>query len=327
MKELDLIRAIAAREQKGRESLECGIGDDCAIFRPEQSEDILITTDMLIEHVHFDTRWHPPYLLGRKAAAANLSDIAAMAGEARYALLSVGMTPRQDTVWIDDFIEGFFSRLRDHDCTLIGGDTVASENLTLSVTIIGAVLQGAAVRRRGAAPGDIIYVSGPLGLAAAGLHYFKSGGRDNSQWPTSTKCHLDPNPRLDLARKLAGNDAVTSMQDVSDGIATDLRHICEASGVRAVIHSETVPGHEELYSFCTEYNIDPLSLQLGGGEDYELLFTLKQNEAEKMEREMSSDPDKKIYRIGIIEEGEGVHLRSADGEIVPARYKGYEHSA
>ena len=332
MREREFIQFIAGKCAGKHPHLRKGIGDDCAVFGNIPGKDWLVTTDMLVAGVHFDTSWHDPYLLGRKSLAVNLSDIAAMAGTPQFVLLSIAVPGEYDTSWIETYMAGFFSMLEEHNCVLIGGDTVSSEKLTLSVTVIGTATAGRAIGRDGARAGDAIYVSGPLGSAAAGLHLCQAGrftvtDTRGCKWQELLSRHLDPSPRLQLAQLLLNCGCVTAMQDISDGIATDLSHICTASRVAATIEEEALPAHGELLSMCGEMDRDPLHFQLRGGEDYELLFTVQSGREEELERLVASGgTGDKIYRIGRVGKGQGVTLLTRSAERVAIDYQGYEHS-
>jgi thiamine-monophosphate kinase len=238
MNEIDLVERI--RTQAGKSTLELGIGDDCAIYRPRANEDLLFTTDYLIEDVHFRRDLFPPDAVGHKALARSLSDIAAMGGEPRFCLLSLALPPSADQVWINQFLKGFLKLAKRCDTALAGGDLSRASKVTCDVMVCGAVPYGKALRRDGAQAGDWIYVSGPLG----------------KPWQT----HQRPEPRLDLAKALRGR--ATSCIDLSDGISADLSRLIKASGVGATLtHVPVVKG-------------STLDQALHGGEDYELLYTM-----------------------------------------------------
>jgi thiamine-monophosphate kinase len=332
MHERDLIKSIASRVARPHSQLKKGIGDDCAIFGSIPGSDWLVTADMLVEKIHFDTAWHDPYLLGRKSLAVNISDIAAMGGTPQFALLSMGIPGSFDSEWIDLYMDGFISFLDEYGCVLIGGDTVSSEVLTFSITVLGAAECGKAIGRQGAGPGDSVYVSGPLGSAAAGLYLCQKGELTvpevkTANWQALLARHLDPVPRVELGRMLLQSGCVTAMQDISDGIATDLSHICAASGVRAVLDEFMLPAHPELKSMCIEMGLNVADFQLRGGEDYELLFTVRKDCEQQLEQQIISALGESVYRVGVLEEGEGVSMRAHSGESVRIDYQGYEHSS
>jgi thiamine-monophosphate kinase len=232
-----------------------GIGDDCAIYRsPGSAEDLLLTTDLLIEGVHFLTSTHRPADIGHKTLARGLSDIAAMGGEPRFCLLSLALPPSTTARWIDSFYTGLLKLADAHGAVLAGGDLARADRITCDIVCGGAVPRGEALLRSGAKPGDIIYVSGALGGSALGLA--------SDRGPARLR-HLRPMPRLELGRHLRGQLRATAAMDLSDGLSIDLARLCEASGTSANI--ETVP----------RFHGATLQQALHGGEDYELLFTVR----------------------------------------------------
>jgi thiamine-monophosphate kinase len=230
-----------------------GIGDDCAIFRPRNSpEDLLFTTDLLIENTHFRRATHGPRDVGWKALARGLSDIAAMGGAPRFCLVSLAVAPWCDNAWVDGFFRGLLLLAARAGAVLAGGDLSHGESVACDVVVAGAVPRGAALRRDGARAGDAIYVSGALGASALGL----ATGR-GKPW----RRHLRPEPRLELGRYLRETVRATAAMDLSDGLSLDLARLSKASGLGAEIAAPPVwPGAT-------------LAQALHGGEDYELLFT------------------------------------------------------
>lgn len=333
MQERDLINSIAAKATGDHPSLKKGIGDDCAILKSLAGSDLLVTADMLVENVHFDTRWHPPYLLGRKSLAVNISDIAGMGGTPLFALLSIGIPAKYKGNWTDQFIDGFLSLLGEYNSNLIGGDTVAADELTISVTMIGSASENKAICRENAKPGDAVYVSGNLGSSAAGLYLYQNGkvifnNISSSEWKNLIKKHLDPTPRIPLGQALLESGYVTAMQDISDGIATDLSHLCKASHVSAIINESELPGDEKLFRLCEINNLNPTDFQIRGGEDYELVFTVQRGCEDKLENFISHRADTPaITRIGTIEKGQGVSMRTRHRDIINIEYQGYEHQS
>jgi thiamine-monophosphate kinase len=324
---IDLISRFAHKGDK--EYLIKGIGDDCAVLTQEGNNCLLLTTDTLMEGVHFDLAYHPPYLLGRKCASVNLSDIAAMGGRPRACLLSMGF-PGKIPVWLDDYMQGFVEALQVHDTLLVGGDTVMSRNDTVfSVTILGEVERHRVCYRSGAKPGDMIWVSGSLGNAAAGLELcrrgFGAGEKDpHGKWQHLIKDHLDPDAQVGLGNILAGSGLVHAMLDVSDGLATDMAHLCQESGVGAQIKSELLPVEELLNEAAAMLDITPMDWVLRGGEDYQLLFTTDTTAEEEIRRLTATEAERKTCAIGRIVRGEGVIIESGAGpqEI---SFQGYEH--
>ena len=326
--ELDVIRLFSNYRQPQNSSLAAGIGDDCAVFAPSAKRDYLVTADMLVEQVHFDLSFHPPYFLGRKCMAVNLSDIAAMGGKPEFALLSMSIPDRIDNVWLNEFSDGVNSILQEHECVLIGGDTVRGDSLTLGVTVIGSVLQNEALMRDGAAVGDSVYVSGPLGSAAIGLAMCQRedlfGPPDKLVDNPFVQQHLNPGPEIGCGRILAASKMVTSMQDLSDGLATDLAHICRSSDVGAVIRAEMLPGLPEFPQVCRRLVLTPEEVQVAGGEDYRLVFTVASGQDRLFMDYMTQKTSQEVYRIGSIVESPGVILVSG-GQKRDISFQGYTH--
>ena len=290
---IDKIRKLAYPHASG---LVLGIGDDSAIFRPRAGEDLVFTTDMLIEDVHFRRATHPPQAVGRKALARGLSDIAAMGGEPRFCLLSLAVARDAGERWADGFYRGFLRLSTGTGAPLAGGDLARAEKCFCDVTVCGAVPRGKALRRDGARPGDAIYVSGELGGSALGLA--KGSGR---AW----RRHLLPEPRLALGRFLRERVRATAAMDLSDGLSIDLYRLCRASGVAADIEPPPrFPGAS------TEQALE-------GGEDYELLFT-----APRRTRVPTDFEGLPLTPIGVIVKGMPGRMRLAGKPLAPL---GYDH--
>ncbi len=250
------------------------VGDDCAVLPKDAETDILITADMLAEDVDFRLEWTSPELLGHKALAVSLSDIAAMGGRPTFAMLSFGVP---ESVWSGDFLERFYEGwhglAREFGVELVGGDVSRiPEKFVIDSIVLGEVSKGKAILRSGAKPGDKIYVTGSLGGAAGGLKLLESGTRHDQDLSQSARelieRQLRPMPRLDLADQFPAS----AMIDLSDGLSSDLGHICEASGVGAVLYAEQIPIDVRLDSIFSSLD-EKLHLALDGGEDFELLFT------------------------------------------------------
>jgi len=273
-----------------------GIGDDCAIFRPRTGDDLLFTTDLLIEGVHFERATHPPAVVGRKALARGLSDIAAMGGEPLFCLLSLGVPEWADSKWIDRFYDGLLQLAKAAGAVLAGGDLAHSKRAVCDIVVAGSAPKGSALRRDGARPGDEIYVSGKLGGSALGL--LTKGGR---AWQR----HLRPEPRLALGRYLREKLHATAAMDLSDGLSLDLRRMCMASRVSAEI------GKPPMFPGAT------VEQALHGGEDYELLFTVRQGT-----RVPARFGDLPLTRIGVIRRGPAGRVLLDGRRLAPL---GYDH--
>ncbi len=327
--ESDIIELFSSHETEPVYDLIKGIGDDCAVIRPSDRQDLVVTADMLVEDVHFNRSWHPPFALGRKAMAVNISDIAAMGGTPRFAFLCIALPGQLDQDWLVAFRDGFRSILSEYAITLAGGDTVRGAKLNISITLLGSVPASRAVFRKGAGPGDSIYVSGHLGSAAAGLALCQSphvcSALDERMVHPFLQRHLDPTPDLACGILLAQSGYVTAMQDISDGIATDLAHLCRHSDVGAEIDSLRIPGHEHLPGICAALNRNPMHMMVSGGEDYHLVFTVKAGEEQALEQYLAGKTNQAVYRIGTITSGSGVTLCTGKGKK-DITFKGYKHS-
>ena len=328
--ELGLIKLLAEKcSGDSAEGVIKGIGDDCAVFKNRCGRNWLATTDILIEGVHFDLSWHPPYLLGRKAVAVNLSDIAAMGGTPHHALISIGVSDQVDNEFLSRLSGGTADILNSFGCSLIGGDTARAPALTINVVILGSIAEDCAILRSGSVPGENIYVSGPLGSAAVGLEICRRGlppgpFSENNVHSLVDK-HLNPEPRVELGRFLGASKLVSAMQDISDGLATDLAHICRQSGVGAEISADLLPGHELLEPVCRVLKLESAAVQTTGGDDYELLFTVKRGKDEEVQDLLDSGGFGKIHRIGRTIEGTGVNLVDGRGST-DISFLGYQHT-
>lgn len=299
MNEREIINLLGQSKSVGHKGLVRGIGDDCAVLQLDKECLSLVTMDTLVESVHFNLDWHPPEKLGRKSVAVNVSDIAAMGGKPLYIFLSLSLPRDFDCGWLELFSQGVTAACREFDCCLAGGDTVhSSEGIVITLTVIGEVMADQVLYRSKASPGDGIWVSGTLGNAAAGLELCRQDLVGDRTFRSLVESHLNPQPRLHLARRLAASGLVHAMMDLSDGLATDLAHMCEQSNVGAVIHEDLLPVDELLLDSARLLEKDYLSWAVAGGEDYELLFTAPR------------DHDREIVQLA----GENVSLRQV-GQI------------
>lgn len=325
--EATLIAQIAALAERSAEDVILGIGDDAAIIRKNEQQWWLLSIDSQIENIHFQRHYTPPRMLGHKALAVNLSDIAAMGGTPRFALLSLSLPKDTEPSLVEELLAGMLALADQHATTLVGGDITASlSGLTLTLTIIGECAAGRALRRAGARPGDWIFVTGRLGLAAIGLRLLQHGYRFTPELPAHLQqpilAHLQPTPRLDVGRALAERQLATALIDISDGLSTDLHHICQASGVGAVIHAADLPLVKELPQ---EAHLTALDAALNGGEDYELLFTVAPEDVGQIESLRAQLGDLPITMIGEITNEPGrVSLEQA-GTLTPLLPRGHDH--
>lgn len=307
-----------------------GVGDDAAVFKTAGGRDLIACCDLMVEGVHFRTAWTPPRLLGQKALAANLSDVAAMGGVPKFALISIALPKGCSSEFVDELFAGLFEFADACGVSIIGGDTSSSpDSLFIDVSVIGNCESGKAITRRGAKVGDRIYVSGALGASALGLSLLESGFRlHESQDPNDVKRQavlklLSPEPQLKLGRAIGEAGLATAMIDISDGLTTDLWHILDESGVGAVIQAGAIPIAECVTAIATgAYRVDSLSLALNGGEEYELLFTAPLENAEALAG--VSELGVRVSAIGEIVVEKGLQL-ARNGVREPIEPSGFEH--
>jgi thiamine-monophosphate kinase len=318
-----LIAQIRRLAKAGRNAaVLTGIGDDCAVLRMSRRSgkpvDTLITTDFSLEGVHFRRDWHSPESIGHRSLARGLSDIAAMGGEPVAAFLSLALPRDVAPGWVSRFISGLTSLAKEYGVTLAGGDTAESPGGILAdIVVVGAVPKGKAVLRSGARPGDRIYVSGELGGSGAAVWKMRkeksSGRRLNSrEFPR----HFFPDPRIKLGRILREKDMASAMIDTSDGLSTDLAHICAESGVGAEIQEELIPRAR----VGRPLKAVDFELALHGGEDYELLFTAP--ESKEIPPRIAGTL---ITLIGHITPGRKIFLKQSNGAKSELKAGGWEH--
>ncbi len=325
--EREFIRRIRERLPVAGGDLVMGIGDDCAVLRQPGGRLLVLTTDTLVEGVHFDCGWHPAELLGRKSVAVNISDVAAMGAVSRFALLSLAVPAAVPSRWLESFMAGFLDCLGQHGVLLIGGDTVASgHEVMVSVTVGGEAAHGEVLYRSGARAGDEVWVSGELGEAAAGLELCRQGlAAKNPGWQQLIRAHLDPEPETDLGPGLAASGRVHAMMDLSDGLATDLAHLCAASGVGAELAAEALPLSAPLRDAARHLGADPLAWALKGGEDYRLLFTAPPD-ARPALAAIAARCGRPLACVGRIVAATGVILCTGRARQ-DISYQGYDHFA
>jgi thiamine-monophosphate kinase len=288
-----------------------GIGDDCAILRLSPGSELLVTTDLCLENVHFRRKWHPPAVVGYRCLIRGLSDIAAMGGQPVACFLSLGVRKDLPEAWVNSFLRGLLSLAKRFKIQLAGGDISAARQITADIVVTGEVPRGKAVLRSGARPGDRIYVTGSLGGSAAVLRRLYAGAAVK---PTKSNIHFYPVPRLDVGKWLRKQRIAAAMIDLSDGLSVDLAHICEESHVSARIVASQVPISKGA----------DLDLALHGGEDYELLFT-----APKRSHVPSLIADVRITEIGEIRNHSdyfsAIQVLSENGKVTPLPQRGWEH--
>ncbi len=300
-----------AGRMSGASWLRQGIGEDCAVAVPSRRSDLLVTTDLFLEGIHFRRRWQEPASLGHKALARGLSDIAAVGGVPRCAFLSLGLPRGIEPSWVREFLAGFFRLAKKHKVVLGGGDTGSSRSGVLAdVIVVGEVPRKEALLRSGARPGDEIWVTGVLGNAARGLAAFEKRKRLPRSDP-AWRAFCYPEPRLRLGRYLRERKLASALIDLSDGLSIDLARLCEESGTGARLLEAAIPRLPQT----------PLESALHGGEDLELLFTVPPERVDKLPRSLGGVP---LTRIGRMVPGRKLLLVSK-GRARPLPVLGFQH--
>ena len=307
-----------------------GIGDDCAVLRPEPGQLLLATTDLVLEGTHFRRRYTAPADVGWKALAVNLSDIAAMGGRPRWALVALACPSSTLPGDVDAFYDGLLSLAREYDVSIVGGDTTESASgWVVSITLLGEAVTP--ILRSTARAGDVIAVSGSLGRSAAGLAVLERNST-SAEIPgdaiaTVSAAHLRPRPRVAEARWLAAAGGVTAMMDLSDGLLIDLGHIAEESGVGARVETARIPIDAATRRIADALGQDAVQWAAGGGEDYELLVTCEATAFPRLSEGLEGATGLPLHRVGeIVPASEGVAFIGHDGRPVTVT-PGFEHFA
>jgi len=324
--ELALIELIRQRAGGARGTVRLGIGDDCAILAPKAGDDVVVTTDFSLEGRHFKREWHPMPSIGHRVLARGLSDLAAMGAKPMAAFLSLAL-PREfakNRGEIRGLLDGVLWLGVEVGVVLAGGDTSESpsNHILADIVLLGSVPRGKALRRSGARVGDVLYCTGTLGGAAVELEELsKAPGKFRKAKAGEDHPHLFPAPRLKAGQALLRRGLATACMDISDGISTDLAHLCEASRVGAEVEAGWLPLHPLTKKLGAE---DGLRAALDGGEDYELLFTAKA--ATKMPRMLGGVPVTRIGKIVAKRKGRAqVVLVGIDGKRTELKAQGWEH--
>lgn len=303
-----------------------GIGDDCAVIDIHGPEHLLVTTDLLVEKVHFLMEWASAEIFGAKALAVNLSDIAACGGRPMDAFVSIAVPERIELSWLERMYQGMSDLARQYDVNLLGGDTTSSKgDMVINVALTGLVPRDEVLFRHTAQPGDVIAITGPLGESRAGLELLLAGHELPSEVVEQLKrAHLVPRPHLIEGRNLAASRVCTAAIDVSDGLSSDLWHLCAESGVAAVLHESSIPVSTALGRASHALGVDPLRWILQGGEDYVLLVALDADAVEDLKNRAMSD-GWALVPIGEFVEGRGMRIVRANGSVEPVTPTGWDH--
>lgn len=331
-----LLRHLHARIPLGP-GVVVGVGDDAAAV--EVGPLVVVTTDSLVEDVHFRRDWTPPRLLGRKALSVNLSDIAAMLAAPRHATVNLCLPRDLPLAFVDGLYDGLLERAAETGVNLVGGNVArSSSGIVIDVTVLGQATR--VVRRAGAAPGDVVVVTGPLGASAEGLKLLGQGARLDEEgnllstgvWgesaaPAVSAClraHLDPQPPLSLTRALSERELVHAAIDLSDGLSGDLAELCRASGISAVVDATAVPVDPNVTLLTRSRGGDALGLALHGGEDYQLLFAVPPEHLAEL-RALAGIWDMTISVLGHFESGPGTVMLKSPGELKPLLAASHDH--
>lgn len=304
--EFDLIKHISARPI--REEVICGIGDDAAVIK-NGNKFLLLTTDTIVEEDHFSFSYFTPEQIGIKAIESNLSDIAAMGGKPLYVLVSLVLKSDSTMYMVEEIYKGMRERCKKHNVDIIGGDTTHGDTNVITITLIGETDKKHLCMRKDAKVGDLVFVTGSLGASTAGLHLFRKGIKG---FEMTKKYHTTPQSRLDVSWKIA--DYANAMEDISDGLASELRNISEQSKCGAIIYADKVPIDKQTHTAAQACGEDALDFALYGGEDFELVYTVSK------ERSKTAYG----YCVGEITKGSGVYLRK-DDRLTKLTKFGYDH--
>jgi thiamine-monophosphate kinase len=303
------------------------IGDDAAAFIPTPHEVILVTTDLLVERIHFFRNATSGYKLGYKALSVNLSDIAAMGGIAREAFISIGIPDDCSIDFLEDMYNGMKRLGAEFGLNLLGGDTTSSKtDLIINISVLGSAFEKEILYRNAAQLGDIICSTGFLGDSRAGLHLITHNIKaDSNELKALRDAHLMPKSYLWEGRFLARQGGVHAMIDVSDGLSSDIGHIAQESNVGICLYSEKIPVSDNLEKFCARFDLDPVEYALAGGEDYTLLCTISPDRVDHIAANYLRRFRKPLYQIGEITDTGKMELFVPNGQIRSFIPSGWEH--
>lgn len=325
--EFGLIARIRAQHSAEAQDM-IGIGDDCAVIHQGQESSMLLTTDLLIENVHFVLDWIPPRILGRKSMAVNISDIAAMGGQPQWGLISIAIPHDLEVEFFDAFYLGVKEMCQCFRMHILGGDTTSSPSeLMISVTVGGVCQRSAILYRSGAKPGDLVFVTGSVGGSAAGLNLYRKRIAPDTltSYERLIACHNDPQPEVAIGTVAAASRMATAAIDVSDGVLADLTHICEESGVGAQIMLERIPIEPGVREAAALTGGDALEWALTGGEDYRLILTVKPEFREAFPELIRNKCGRQVYEIGEIISNREVLVVDTQGKASQFTRKGWDH--
>jgi len=322
--EAGVVAAIARIVATTDPTVIVGIGDDAAVLHPAADRQIVVTTDMQLEDVHFRLDYATAFDVGWKAMAVNLSDIGAMGGIPRYAVISLALRPELELRWIEELYQGLHEVGAAFGVSIVGGNLARTSGpIVVDVTAIGEVEQDQCVRRTGAKVGDRVLVTGALGASAAGRHALER--RVAAVYPTLVNAHLRPHPKVHEGRLVAQSGWATSMIDLSDGLATDLWRLCEANSLGVRVNGPMVPINPPTKAAAAAFGLDAFELAIYGGEDYELLFSATPPHAHALAERLQDQVGTQATLIGeFVESSQGCFFEYP-GKRITLEPRGWDH--
>jgi thiamine-monophosphate kinase len=323
--EFGLIKRMRRIIESGSDEIVLGIGDDAAVVRPKSGSCLVLTTDALVEGVHFDLRYTPFDALGWKALAVNLSDVAAVGGVPSYALVSLALPE----AWTVENVESLYRGLKRcgkmYDCKIVGGDTTRSIGKGfISISVIGYVKQNAIANRSGAQPGDLLCVTGTLGGARVGFEVLREN-QNVDLFKKSIRRFLKPLPKIAEAGRLIRELKISSMIDISDGLSSDVSHLCEQSGLGCILREDAIPLHPDVKVWAEQVGIPPARFALTSGEEYELVFTVNPDRLERWINHNRKEKHFPVTSIGeMVHKNKGIRVKCGE-KTIPLSEKGWNH--
>ncbi|MEJ5362645.1 MAG: thiamine-phosphate kinase [Spirochaetota bacterium] len=327
--EFGFIKRISPNSVNNPKNVFRAIGDDAAVFAVGKNECVVLTTDLLVERVHFIKDAMTGYKLGYKSLAVNLSDIAAMGAIPQHAFVSIGIPKETPLEYLDEIYRGMKELAKQYKVNILGGDTTSSiVDLIINVAITGVAKKGSLLYRNTAKDGDVIFCTGFLGDSKAGLDFIlKSEQPKNNHEKRLVEAHCLPLPHIEEGLFLANSGAVHSCIDISDGLSSDLMHIAEESNVGFILQEDRIPVSEDLLQYCKEHGYSALKYALEGGEDYVLVCTADPKKARKLENDFYKTFKRTLYSIGTITKEKKYLMKTKDGTFINIKPGGWDHFA
>ena len=318
--EIDVLKTLKKKFKPKSGDLFLGIGDDCAAIRTGGNKLLLLSTDSLVEDVHFSRSYFKPREIAKKSVAVAISDIASMGGNPKFILLTIGFPKCSKQELMDELLEGIKASCTLYGVELIGGNITGSEKLFLDVTVIGEITEDKIVERSGSKPGDSVFVTGTLGDSALGLKLIRAEEKGED----IINSHKIPEARVEMGKKLSEKKLASSMIDISDGLLIDIGRITTEQNLGARIYTESIPLSDSYLRLIPDYEEDLFKLALTGGEDYELLFTSPPEFRDKL-KVIEKSMKVRITEIGVVTDGKKIELLDNTGKILNYENRGFVH--